>query len=165
MNYQEILELLEKDARLTPRDLSEILMEDEAEVRKAISEMEQDKIICGYHTVINYNKALRNEKIMAFIEVGVRPMKDKGYDYTANLIAGYPEVTSMYLITGDNDFICLVEGKTMFEVCQFVSDKIACIEDVHSTKTLFVLKQYKQSGVLTGAGKRDLKEDRLVVSY
>lgn len=165
MNYQDILELLEKDARLTARDLADILREDENEVRDAIHEMEENKIICGYHTVVNYNKALRNEKIMAFIEVGVRPMKDKGYDYTANRIAGYPEVNSMYLITGDNDFICLVEGKTMFEVCQFVSEKIACIEDITSTKTLFVLKQYKQSGVMTGAGRQDSKEDRLVVSY
>lgn len=165
MINQEILELLEKDARLTPKDLSEILNEDEAKVREDIAQMEEDKIICGYHTVINYNKALRYEKTMAFIEVGARPMKDKGYDHTANIIAGYPEVNSMYLITGDHDFICLVEGKTMFEVCQFVSDKIACIEDVQSTKTLFVLKQYKQNGVMTGAGKVDRKDDRLVVSY
>jgi DNA-binding Lrp family transcriptional regulator len=115
--------------------------------------------------VINYNKVLRDQKVMAFIEVGVRPMKDKGYDFTADLIATYPEVDSMYLITGDSDFICLIEGKTMFEVCRFVSDKIACIENVQSTKTLFVLKQYKQSGILTGAGSPDSKDDRLVVSY
>ncbi len=165
MNQQVILELLEKDARLTSRDLADILLEEEADVRNEVRRLEEEKIICGYHTVINYNKVLKNEKIMAFIEVGVRPMKDKGYDYTASLIANYPEVDSMYLITGDSDFICLVEGKTMFEVCRFVSDKISCIEDVQSTKTLFVLKQYKQSGVLTGAGRDEAIDDRLVVSY
>ncbi len=165
MNQQAILELLEKDARLTSRDLADILLEEEEDIFNEVRRMEEEKIICGYHTVINYNKVLKNEKIMAFIEVDVRPMKDKGYDYTASLIANYPEVDSMYLITGDSDFICLVEGKTMFEVCRFVSDKIACIEDVQSTKTLFVLKQYKQSGVLTGAGREEAKEDRLVVSY
>lgn len=165
MNTQAILELLEKDARLTTRDLSEILSEEESAIKDAVRQLEDDKIICGYHTVINYNKVLRDQKIMAFIEVGVRPMKDKGYDYTANRIASYPEVDSMYLITGDSDFICLVQGKTMFEVCNFVSDKIACMEDVQSTKTLFVLKQYKQSGILTGAGRPNKKEDRLVVSY
>lgn len=165
MNQQAILELLEKDARLSARDLADILNEEEAEVKSAVRVMEEEKIICGYHTVINYNKVLKNEKIMAFIEVGVKPMKDKGYDYTASLIANYPEVDSLYLITGDSDFICLVEGKTMFEVCRFVSDKISCIEDVQSTKTLFVLKQYKQSGVLTGAGREEAIEDRLVVSY
>lgn len=165
MNQQHILDLLEKDARLTSKDLADILQEEESDIANAIAEMEEKKIICGYHTVINYNKVLKDQMIMAFIEVGVRPMKDKGYDYTANRIASYPEVDSMYLITGDNDFICLVQGKTMFEVCRFVSDKIACIEDVVSTKTLFVLKQYKQSGIKTGAGGQVREEDRLVVSY
>lgn len=164
MNFQMILDLLEKDARLTSQDLADVLNEDVSDVEEAIRTMEEDKVICGYHTVINYNKVFRDQKVMAFIEVDVRPMKDKGYDYTAGLIAKYPEVDSMYLITGDSDFICLVEGKTMFEVCRFVSDKIACIEDVQSTKTLFVLKQYKQSGVLTGGGTQP-EEERLVVSY
>ena len=71
----------------------------------------------------------------------------------------------LYLITGDNDFICLVQGRTMFEVCQFVADRIAVMEHVQSTKTLFVLKQYKQSGVLTGAARTANSEGRLVVSY
>ncbi|MCF0258680.1 MAG: Lrp/AsnC family transcriptional regulator [Erysipelotrichaceae bacterium] len=164
MNIQSILELLEKDARLTARDLADILSEDEEDVSAAIRQMEQDKIICGYHTVINYNKVLRDQKVMAYIEIDIAPQRDKGYDYTANLIANYPEVDSMYLITGNSDFICMITGKTMFEVARFVSDKIACIEDVRSTNTLFVLKQYKESGVLTGAGKPDLVEDRLVVS-
>lgn len=164
MNEQLILDLLEKDARLNARDLADILQEDEQAVKETVAQMEQDKIICGYHTVINYNKVQRDQKVLAFIEVDIRPQRDKGYDLTANLIANYPEVDSMYLITGDSDFICMVEGKTMFEVARFVSDKIACIQDVQSTKTLFVLKQYKQSGVLTGAGPQEIVEDRLVVS-
>lgn len=165
MNEQLILELLEKDARLNARDLADILQEEEADVAAAVREMEQNKIICGYHTVINYNKVLRDQKVMAFIEVDITPQRDKGYDYTAGLIANYPEVDSMYLITGDSDFICLVEGKTMFEVARFVSDKIACIKDVRSTKTLFVLKQYKQSGIMTGSGQPEIVDDRQVVSY
>lgn len=164
MDIQEILSLLEKDARLTPRDLADILSEDEMAVSEEIRELEKNKIICGYHTVINYNKVLRDQIVMAFIEVDIKPQRDKGYDYTANLIANYPEVDSMYLITGDSDFICLVQGKSMFEVARFVSDKIACIQDVNSTKTLFVLKQYKQSGLLTGDGRQEITEDRLVVS-
>lgn len=164
MDIQELLRLLEKDARLDARDLAEILNEDEQEVQSQIDDMEKNKIICGYHTVINYNKVLRDEIVMAFIEVDIKPQRDKGYDYTASLIANYPEVDSMYLITGDSDFICLVQGKSMFEVARFVSDKIACIQDVNSTKTLFVLKQYKQSGLLTGDGKETVIEDRLVVS-
>ena len=93
--------------------------------------------------------------------------------YTANRglialrrqIAKYPEIDSLYLITGDNDVICLVQGRTMFEVCQFVADRIAVMENVQSTKPLFVLKQYKHSGVLTGAGRTTPGEGRLVVSY
>lgn len=108
MNIQELLRLLEKDARLNARDLAEILGEDEQEVAEQIDEMEKNKIICGYHTVINYNKVLKDELVMAFIEVDIKPQRDKGYDYTASLIANYPEVDSMYLITGDSDFICLV---------------------------------------------------------
>ena len=164
-NNQAILELLENDARLDARDLADILGEEAQEVQQAVRRMEEQKIICGYHTVINYNKVLRDERIMAFIEVEVSPMKGKGYDHTAALLAKYPEIDSLYLITGDNDFICLVQGKTMFEVCQFVADRIAVMENVQSTKTLFVLKQYKQSGILTGAGRPNRAEDRLVVSY
>ncbi|MBP3851612.1 MAG: Lrp/AsnC family transcriptional regulator, partial [Erysipelotrichaceae bacterium] len=120
-------------------------------------------IICGYHTIINYNKALRDQKVMAYIEVSCSPQRNKGYDKTAMLIANYPEVDTMYLLSGDCDFLCLVEGKTMFEVARFVSDKIACVENVISTKTLFVLKQYKQSGVLM---ESKIQEDtnRLVVT-
>ena len=117
-NDQAILELLENDARLDARDLADILGEEAQEVQQAVRRMEEQKIICGYHTVINYNKVLRDERIMAFIEVEVSPMKGKGYDHTAALLAKYPEIDSLYLITGDNDFICLVQGKTMFEVCQ-----------------------------------------------
>lgn len=164
MDQQKILELLEKDARLTSQDLADILNEDAGEVEGLVRSLENDKIICGYHTVINYNKVLRDELCMAFIEVDVQPQRDKGYDYTANLIANYPEVDSLYLITGDSDFIVLVQGRTMFEVARFVSDKIACIEDVQGTKTLFVLKQYKQSGILTGAGEETNEDSRLVVS-
>lgn len=160
-----ILELLENDARLDARDLADILGGDEGSIASSVRRMEDEKIICGYHTVINYNKVLRDERIMAFIEVDVTPMKDRGYDHTAALLAKYPEIDSLYLITGDNDFVCLVQGRTMFEVCQFVADRIAVMENVRSTKTLFVLKQYKQSGVLTAAPRAAGREGRLVVSY
>ncbi len=162
-SQNKILDLIETDARLTPQDLADILNEDKDQISKEIKELENEKIICGYHTVINYNKALRDEKVMAYIEVDVAPKRDQGYDSTAMLIANYPEVNTMYLLSGDCDFLCLVEGKTMFEVARFVSDKIACIEDVRSTKTLFVLKQYKQSGILIES-KKDDDVDRLVVT-
>lgn len=163
MNQNNILDLLEKDARLNAQDLSDILNEPKDEIEKTIKELEDKKIICGYHTVINYNRAQRDEKVMAYIEVSCSPIRNRGYDKTAMTIANYPEVTTMYLLSGDCDFLCLVEGKTMFEVARFVSDKIACVEDVISTKTLFVLKQYKSSGILTESLKND-DNDRLVVT-
>lgn len=163
MNKGAILDLLENNARLTCQDLADILNEDKNVIEGQIKEMESEKIICGYHTVINYNKAQRDQKVMAYIEVNCTPQRDQGYDKTAMLIAKYPEVENMYLLSGDCDFLCMVSGKTMFEVARFVSDKIACVENVLSTKTLFVLKQYKQSGIVM-MEKTDNEEARLVVT-
>ena len=91
MNTNALLDLLEKDARLSARDLADMLDEEEGTVRKEVKRLENDKIICGYHTVINYNRGLKDEKVMAFIEVDCRPTRDRGYDKTARLIASYPE--------------------------------------------------------------------------
>ena len=104
MNQSKLLDLLESDARLTSQDLADILNEDKDEVAKEIKKLEDEKIICGYHTVINYNKALRDEKVLAYIEVDCIPQRNKGYDKTASLIANYPEVDTMYLLSGDCDF-------------------------------------------------------------
>lgn len=163
MNQSRLLDLLENNARLTSQDLADILDEDKDEVSNEIKKLEEERIICGYHTVINYNKALRDEKVLAYIEVDCTPQRNQGYDKTAQLIANYPEVDTMYLLSGDCDFLCLVQGKTMFEVARFVSDKIACVEDVRSTKTLFVLKQYKQNGIVMLDKKKE-EQDRLVVT-
>lgn len=148
MNTNALLDLLERDARLSVMDLADILQEDMEDVEREIRRLEEEKIIAGYHTVINYNRGLKDEKVMAFIEVDCTPTRDRGYDKTARLIARYPEISTMYLLSGDCDFLCLVEGRTMFEVARFISDKIACVEDVRSTKTLFVLKEYKKNGIL-----------------
>ena len=158
MNQSLILDLLENNARLSSQDLADILNEDEASIKSEIQSLEKNKI-----TIINYNKALKDQKVLAYIEVICTPTRNRGYDKTAALIANYPEVDTMYLLSGDCDFLCLVQGKTMFEVARFVSDKIACVEDVRSTKTLFVLKQYKQSGIVM-IDKPEDKESRLVVT-
>ena len=151
MNQSLILDLLENNARLTSQDLADILNEDEASIKSEIQSLEKN------------NKALKDQKVLAYIEVSCTPTRNRGYDKTAALIANYPEVDTMYLLSGDCDFLCLVQGKTMFEVARFVSDKIACVEDVRSTKTLFVLKQYKQSGIVM-IDKPEDKESRLVVT-
>ena len=125
--------------------------------------LEKRKIICGYHTVINWDKASRNRQVMAIIEVGVTPQRDYGYDKIARTIARYPEVDTMYLLSGKSEFMCMVYGKSMYDVASFVADKIACIDSVNSTVTLFVLKQYKESGIILEDERKDTGE-RLVVT-
>ena len=100
---------------------------------------------------------------MAIIEVGVTPQRDYGYDKIARTIARYPEVDTMYLLSGKSEFMCMVYGKSMYDVASFVADKIACIESVKSTVTLFVLKQYKESGIILEDERKDAGE-RLVVT-
>lgn len=163
MNTNALLDLLEKDARLTAQDLADILDEEKDNVAREIGRLEDENVICGYHTVINYNRGLKDEKVMAFIEVDCTPTRDRGYDKTARLIANYPEISTMYLLSGDCDFLCLVEGKTMFEVARFISDKIACVEDVRSTKTLFVLKEYKKNGIVM-QDEDSIVSERLVMT-
>ena len=121
MNQSLILDLLENTARLSSQDLADILNDDEASIKSEIQSLEKNKIICGYHTIINYNKALKDQKVLAYIEVSCTPTRNRGYDKTAALIANYPEVDTMYLLSGDCDFLCLVQGKTMFEVARFQS--------------------------------------------
>ena len=96
----ELLSLLETNARLSVRDLSDILLEEEENIIQRMDSLEKRKIICGYHTVINWDKASRGRKVMAIIEVGVTPQRDYGYDKIARTIARYPEVDTMYLLSG-----------------------------------------------------------------
>ncbi|MFR9255562.1 MAG: Lrp/AsnC family transcriptional regulator [Merdibacter sp.] len=141
----------------------DILLEEEEQIQQRMESLEKRKIICGYHTVINWDKASRNRQVMAIIEVGVTPQRDYGYDKIARTIARYPEVDTMYLLSGKSEFMCMVYGKSMYDVASFVADKIACIESVKSTVTLFVLKQYKESGIILEDERKDAGE-RLVVT-
>ena len=159
----ELLSLLETNARLSVRDLSDILLEEEENIIQRMDSLEKRKIICGYHTVINWDKASRGRKVMAIIEVGVTPQRDYGYDKIAKTIARYPEVDTMYLLSGKSEFMCMVYGKSMYDVASFVADKIACIDAVKSTVTLFVLKQYKESGIIL-EDERKHNGERLVVT-
>ena len=159
----ELLSLLETNARLSVRDLSDILLEEEENIVQRMDSLEKRKIICGYHTVINWDKASRGRRVMAIIEVGVTPQRDFGYDKIACTIARYPEVDTMYLLSGKSEFMCMVYGKSMYDVASFVADKIACIDSVKSTVTLFVLKQYKESGIIL-EDERKRSEERLVVT-
>lgn len=141
----EMLKLLEEDGRLTPEQLAKMLDADPTEVRRKVKELERENVIVKYRTVINWEKMGR-EKIFAFIEVKVTPERDVGFDAIARRIYRFPEVHSMYLVSGEYDLTVVVEGRDIREIADFVASKLACLPQVQGTNTHFVLKRYKVDG-------------------
>lgn len=142
----KIIELLKEDARRTPALIATMLGAAEAEVAEAIAELEEANIIVKYATVVNWAK-VDNEKVTALIEVQITPERGRGFDAIAERIYLYPEVKSVYLMSGAYDLLVEIEGKTLKEVASFVSNKLSPIDRVLSTKTHFILKKYKQDGI------------------
>lgn len=147
MEETALLKLLERHADMDTYDLASALNETEDNILSKLSELEQNKIILGHHTLINWDKT-NTSRVMAMIEVSVMPEREYGYDRIAKLIYRYPEVDTMYLMSGKSEFIVIIYGKTMQEIANFVGSKLACIEKVTGTCTLFVLKQYKSNGIV-----------------
>lgn len=143
----KILSVIEKNSRIDLKELAVRLGESELTVANEIAAMEKENIICGYHTLINWDHT-SEEKVVALIEVKVTPQRGMGFDKIAERIYNYKEVKSFYLMSGAFDFTVILEGKTMREVAQFVSDKLAPLEAVLSTATHFVLKKYKDHGTV-----------------
>ena len=143
---QEILKILEKNARLSTDDIAKMLGIKEKEVIKLIGELEADKVICGYNAIINWDK-VNDEKVDALIELKVTPQRGTGFDKIANRIAKFDEVDSVYLLSGGYDFMVEIKGRSMKEVSQFVFDKLATLDTVQSTATHFVLRKYKDHGI------------------
>ena len=143
----EILSYLEKNSRVDLGELSVLLGVKEAEVANEIADMEKEKIICGYHTMIDWDKT-GVEMVTALIEVRVTPQRNQGFDRIASRIYNYPEVNAVYLISGGYDLLVTLEGKTLKEVSKFVSDKLSPIDEVVSTATHFILKKYKDHGTI-----------------
>ena len=144
---EKILAIIEKNSRIDLADLAALLGESEAAVANEIADMEKENIICGYHTMINWDKT-SDEKVTAIIEVKVTPQRGMGFEKLAARIYQYSEVNSMYLMSGAYDFTVSLEGKTMREVAQFVSEKLATMNYVLSTATHFILKKYKDHGTV-----------------
>ena len=152
---EKFLTFIEKNSRIDLNELAIMLGVDEASVVKELEAMENERIICGYHTLIDWDKA-GIEKVTAMIEVRVTPQRGMGFDKIAERIYNYPEVNSVYLISGGFDLMVTLEGKTLREVSQFVTDKLSTLDQVLSTKTNFILKKYKDHGtVMTGPAKKD----------
>ncbi len=147
MMREKILSYIEKNARIDLHELAVILGEDEAAVMNELESMEKEKIICGYHTLIDWDAA-GIEKVNALIEVRVTPQRGIGFDKVAQYIYHYPEVNAVYLISGNFDFMVTLEGKTLRQVSEFVTQKLSTIESVMSTRTNFILKKYKDHGTI-----------------
>ena len=154
---EKILTFIEKNSRIDLKELAIVLGVDEVTVANELEAMEAENIICGYHTLIDWDKT-GIEKVTALIEVRVTPQRGMGFDKVAERIYNYPEVNSVYLISGSFDFMVTIEGRTLREVSQFVSDKLSPLESVLSTKTNFILKKYKDHGTVMAAQKKDERE-------
>ena len=156
----EILRMLEKNSKIDLHDLAIMLGTEEAMVLQEIEKMEKEGIICGYPTLINWDKT-DTETVSALIEVRVMPQRGKGFETLAERITRYPEVKSVFLMSGDFDFAVFLEGKTLKEVSMFVSTKLSTLESVAGTATHFILKKYKDHGMIL---IREEKNNRMKVT-
>ncbi len=151
---QEILKVLERNAHATPEQIAALTGLPEAEVRRQIQDWEKNGIIRRYKTVIDWEK-FGQEKVFAFIDVKVTPARGVGFDDVAERIYRFPEVHSVYLVSGTQDLRCVVEGRTIKEVADFVAQKLATIDRVNSTSTHFLLKKYKDDGDIFAESEAD----------
>ncbi|PIP19603.1 MAG: AsnC family transcriptional regulator [Candidatus Omnitrophica bacterium CG23_combo_of_CG06-09_8_20_14_all_41_10] len=159
----EILEILEKDARTSPEDIAKMLKKKTQSVKDAIKKYEKEGVILKYKAVINKELVKDTDsEIRALIEVNIMPQKDVGFDKIAERIYSFPEVSSCYLISGAYDLLVVVEGKNLHTVSNFVAEKLSCLENVRGTTTHFLLKKYKEDGVIL---KHKEENKRIAISY
>lgn len=153
----ELLAIIEKNSRMGLKDLAILLGVEEIQVANELAALEAEGIICGYHTMIDWEKTSR-EKVSALIEVRVTPQRGQGFDSIAERIYQYPEVRSVYLMSGGYDLMIILEGKTLREISAFVSEKLSALDSVLSTATHFILKKYKDHGTVLAKKKEDERE-------
>lgn len=156
----KILRMLEKNSRIDLKDMAVMLGLTEVEVANLIADMEKEHVICGYNTLINWDKT-GDERVTALIEVKVTPQKGLGFDSIAQQIYKFEEITSVYLMSGGFDFTVIMEGQTMKEVAQFVSSKLSTLDAVLSTSTHFILKKYKEDRIILDD---EPKDERMLVT-
>lgn len=154
---EEILEILEKNSKLSEDQIAVMLNKSVEEVRAAIKKYEEDNTIVSYNTLINWDKT-NKDMVTALIEVKVTPQRGEGFDKVAERIYRYPQVKACYLMSGGFDLTVIIEGKTMKEVALFVAEKLAPLESVLSTATHFVLKKYKDKGTIFEEKSKDDRE-------
>ncbi|MFC1658170.1 Lrp/AsnC family transcriptional regulator [Candidatus Omnitrophota bacterium] len=159
----EILEILEKNAHITPEEIARMLKKTSSAVKKAIKKFEKQGVILGYKTIINKELVREDDsEVRAIIEVRITPQKDLGFDKIAQRIYSFPEVKSCYLLSGTYDLLLVVEGKNIHTVSNFVAEKLAPLENVRGTTTHFLLKKYKEGGMVL---RRREGDRRIAISY
>ena len=144
---EELLSIIEKNSRIDIKELSARLGVEEIEIANELEALERENIICGYHTLVDWEKT-SVEKVTALIEVRVTPQRGQGFDRIAERIYNYPEVKSVYLISGGYDLLVTLEERSLKEIAGFVSDKLSTLDSVLSTATHFILKKYKDHGTI-----------------
>ncbi len=154
---EELLAIIERNSRIDLKELAVILGVEEIDVVNEIAALEAEGTICGYHTLINWENT-SIDTVTALIEVRVTPQRGEGFDSIAERIYKYPEVRSVYLISGGYDLMVILEGKTLRDVSAFVSDKLSTLDSVLSTATHFILKKYKDHGTVLSQNKQDERE-------
>jgi len=158
---EKLLSLLEKNAQLTCAQLAMMLDRPEAEIAAEIKKLEAEGVICGYKAVIDWEKAGR-EYIQAFIDIKVSPKRDLGFEDIARKVMSFPEVESVYLMSGGYDLSVTISGKSFKDVALFVAHRLAPLDSVLSTATHFVLRRYKEGGVEFAIAEDE--DDRELVS-
>ena len=154
---EQLLKIIERNSRIDLKELAVILGVEETAIVEELQKCEQEGVICGYHTMIDWDK-VGVEKVSALIEVRVTPQRGQGFDNIAERVYKYPEVTSVYLISGGYDLLVTLEGKSLKEISGFVSDKLSTLDSVLSTATHFILKKYKDHGTILEKKYEDTRE-------
>lgn len=157
---QELLQILEHDARRPIGDIAAMLKKSEYEVEKDIKALEKDNIILSYNTLINWEK-FGSDTVTAIIEINLTPQREVGFDAIAERIYRYDEVRTVYLMSGSFDLLVIIEGQSLKEVANFVATRLSTIEGVTATRSHFMLKPYKKDGIIIDKNEED---HRLVVS-
>ena len=153
----EILTVIERNSRINIKELAVLLDSEETLIANEIQDMETEGVICGYHTLIDWSKT-SGERVNALIEVKVSPQRGIGFDSIAERIYKYPEVNSVYLMSGGFDLMVIIEGRTMQDVAGFVTMKLSTLDTVLSTSTHFILKKYKDYGTVLAKKREDIRE-------
>lgn len=160
---EKILELLKQDSRTSTDDIARMLGVSAEEASREISQMESQGIIVKYSVVVNEELLDGDNSVTAFIEVKVSPERDKGFESIAKRLQRFPEVQSVYLMSGSYDLLVVVKGCSLRDVASFVSSKLSPLANVVSTATHFLLKKYKENGIVLE--KEDHSDSRLKVAF